>query len=46
MKTQEPQVRDYRISARLTEKEMKAVTKAAKQTGTNIAEYIRLCVFG
>jgi uncharacterized protein (DUF1778 family) len=46
MKAQEPQARTQRVSARLTEKEMKAVTKAAKQTGTTIAEYVRLCVFG
>jgi uncharacterized protein (DUF1778 family) len=46
MKAQEPQPRTQRVSARLTEKEMKSITKAAKQSKTTIAEYVRLCVFG
>jgi uncharacterized protein (DUF1778 family) len=45
MKTQ-PQIRDLRIGARVTEKEFKAIAKAAKQSKTTVAEYIRLAILG
>jgi uncharacterized protein (DUF1778 family) len=45
MKAQ-PQTKDMRISARVTEKEFKAITKVAKQSKTTIAEYIRLSILG
>ena len=45
MKAQQQPVRNHRISARLTEKEMKALTRAAKQSKMTIADYVRQCVF-
>jgi uncharacterized protein (DUF1778 family) len=45
MKAQQQEMREHRISARLTAKEMKAVTKAAKQEKLTIADYIRNCIF-
>jgi uncharacterized protein (DUF1778 family) len=34
----------HKISARLTEKQLKAVQKAAKQNKMNVAEYVRACI--
>ena len=34
----------HKVSARLTEKQFKAVQKAAKANKMNVAEYIRACV--
>jgi uncharacterized protein (DUF1778 family) len=46
MKAQQQEIREHRISARLTSKEMKQLQKAAKQSKITVADYVRLCIFG